>query len=176
MLTRYKAGIDACLVKYGVLHTCRLYRLQFDSSEPDDLERHTRQHELYEEAGYYLGYLPSQYAARARTKRLGYKRMHAESLLQRNEGAQAVLLAHFERSLGAAILENRWRPHPYFEEYVQCALADSPFIHADVRSLLIEELGERAGVIPKGQSYGPANVNRHEADDGASSLRRLQIL
>lgn len=175
MLKRYEAGIDACFAKDGVLHTCRLCGLQFDSSEPDDWDLHAQRHELYEEAGFYLGYLPSQYAERERTKKLGYKWMHAESEHQRREGALAVLLAHFERSLDAAILDKRWRQHPYFEEYVQCALADASFIPSDVRRQLVEEFGERAGVIPKGQSHWPAEVVRQGAD-GAASLKKLQAL
>lgn len=101
--------------------------------------------------------------------------MHAENEYLRREGAFAVLLAHFERSLNAAISGKRWRQHPFFEECVQCALADAPFIPDDVRGLLIEEFGERAGVIPKGQSYWPADVAR-QGVDGIASLKRLKAL
>jgi len=175
MLKRYEAGIDACLVKDGVLHTCMLCGLQFDSSEPDDWKQHAQRHELYEEAGFYLGYLPSQYAERERIKKLGYKLMQAEGEHQHRDGALAVLLAHFDRSLDAAILDNRWRQHAYFEEYVQCALADAPFIPSGVKRLLVQEFGERAGVIPKGQSYWPPDLVRQTADR-AASLKRLQAL
>lgn len=89
MLVRYEAGIDACLVKDGVLRTCRLCGLHFDSGEPDDWEQHAQQHELYEEAGYYLGYLPAPYSERERTKKLGYRWMHAENEHQRKEGVNA---------------------------------------------------------------------------------------
>ncbi len=175
MLARYEVGIDAGLVNDGVLRTCRLCGLHFDSSELDDWEQHAEQHELYEDAGYYLGYLPGQYPEWERTKKLGYKWMHAENEYLRREGALAVLLTHFERSLNAAISGKRWRQHPFFEEYVQCALADAPFIPDDVRGLLIEEFGERAGVIPKGQSYWPADVAR-QGVDGTASLKRLKAL
>lgn len=175
MRKRYETGLHAYLAKNGIVHTCGVCGLSFDSSEPVDVEQHVLRHELYEEAGFYLGYLPNQYAERERTKKLGYKWMQAENEHQRREGALAVLLAHFERSLDAAILDKRWRQHPYFEEYVQCALADAPFIPSDVRRQLVEEFGECTGVIPKGQSYWPAEVVR-QGSDGATSLKRLQAL
>lgn len=100
---------------------------------------------------------------------------YADTAHQRREGALAVLLMHFERSLDAEILDKRWRQHPFFAEYVQCALADAPFIPSDVRKQLVEEFGERAGMISKGHSYWPADAAR-QGIDGAASLERLQAL
>src|SRR5690606_38283501 len=66
----------------------------------------------------------------------------------------------FERSLERAIEGGYWHRHPYFDEYVTCALADAGFIPKVIRQRLIDEFEERPGVIPPGYTDWPSQVVR----------------
>ncbi|WP_025139587.1 hypothetical protein [Achromobacter sp. DH1f] len=160
---RYEAVVDACVDKRGPVHRCRLCGLEFDGGEAQDQQLHRAQHQRYEEVSLVRNYLPAQYAERERLKRQGYEWMRSANAAQQREGALAILLSHFDRSLDAAISDNRWPDHPYFEEYVQAALADAGFIPASIRQRLIEEFGVREAVMALGSTYWPAGVVRGKA-------------
>lgn len=155
---RYEAGVAACIDRRGPTHRCRFCGLEFDGEAPEDRKLHKEQHQRYEEANMVRNYLPAQYAERERIKRQGYEWMRSPNAAQQREGALAILLSHFDRSLDAAILDNRWPSHPYFEEYVQAALAGAGFIPSSIRERLVQEFGVRGGLIASGSSYWPAHA------------------
>lgn len=155
---RYEAYVDSHIDKDGRAYHCRFCAYTFDGGLPEDIKAHGERHQHFEDALSTLGYLPEQYRERERTKRLGYDWMYSPHAHIQRHGALTVLLTHFERSLEHAIGNGYWPRHPYFDEYVACALPGANFIPAAVRQSLIEEFGERPGIIPPGHSDWPSQA------------------
>lgn len=169
---RCETDVHACLEDVGGLLRCRLCGLQFDGTEQADVDIHRKQHALYLEAEGALGYLPAQYEERERTKKLGYAWMRSPNPGTQREGALAILLAQFDRSLDAAITNGRWGRHPYFDEYVQAALPGANFIPDDIKNRLIAEFGVRPGVMSAESSYWPVDARRGgQVQCGESSVQ-----
>ncbi|MFW7342856.1 hypothetical protein V0R37_15110 [Pollutimonas sp. H1-120] len=151
--TRYHAQIDAFARRdeSGGAHYCKYCRFTFDGSYAPDVKTHRELHKRFEEAHTTLGYLPDGYQSREKTKRLGYDWMLSPNKHTQREGALAVLLAQFERSLESAIEAGTWPKHPYFPEYVSFIIGQANNIPEAIRAGLEIEFG-RVDVIPAGQS------------------------
>jgi len=172
---RYEAHIDTHIDKDGRAYHCRFCDFTFDGGLAQDIKTHGERHQHFEEAQATLGFLPAQYRDREHTKRLGYDGMHSPNAPAQRDGALAVLLAHFERSLERAIEGGYWSRHPYFDEYVVCALPGAGFIPRIIRQRLVEEFDERPGVIPAGYTDWPANAARETRPSPEAMTRADQM-
>jgi hypothetical protein len=151
----YQAAVNTYIKVDGGAHYCRYCDFTFDGTLNADVKEHRERHQRFEEAEAEIGFCPAGYREREHTKQLGYEWMRSANASLRREGALAVLLAHFERSLARAINNNYWHKHPYFDGYVACALPGTTVIPEAIRKDLANEFGERKGVIPHGQTDWP---------------------
>lgn len=177
---RYESGVARHVDSDGGLHRCRFCSLEFDGTLASDVEEHLERHGRFEQAQLALGFVPLTYQQREQVKRTGYGLAHSADPGGQRQGALAVLLAHFERSLERAIVAGRWHRHPHFKAYVACALADASFLPEPVRQRLVTEFGVRPGAFPVGGTDWPAQAaiqpDRSPAEVAASGQLRGTVL
>lgn len=171
---RYDAQVASHVDVDGGAHHCRFCSFTFDGTLPADIKAHGERHQLFEEAQAVLGFVPMPYKEREQIKRIGYEWMRSSDPGIQRQGALAVLLSHFERSMERAVDGGRWHKHPYFAEYLAYALPGAGFIPESIRQRLAKEFGEQPGGMPGGSTDWPSQaaikMNR-SASDAAASVR-----
>jgi len=172
---RYEEHISTHIARDGRTYHCRFCDFTFDGGLTQDIKTHRERHQNFEEALSTLGFLPSQYREREQIKRLGYGWMHSSNEHTQRDGALAVLLSYFERSLERAIEGGYWFRHAYFNEYMSCALPEADFIPQTIRQRLAKEVGERPGIMPAGTTDWPAKTARTARPSPAEKIRINQI-
>lgn len=155
---------------------CRYCDLLFYSTFEKDVKHHCALHEQYEQAHALVGFLPSKYEERERIKRLGYEWLYSESDQVRRDGALAILLSHFDRSLASAIADGRWRHHPIFDVYIRHAVSTAVYLPHDVREWLAAEFGEPAGVVDISNTYWPVSAKGEYSISERSGELRNAVL
>lgn len=154
---RYEDAVDRLVVVDGG-HHCTYCDMTFAGADPDERRRHVRVHRLREEAEHTLGFVPLHYRQREALKRRGYADTVPGEATTRRLGVLAILLAHYDRSLENAITAERWPRHPCFLEYLSGALPAATYLDASLRQAMVQEFGERPGVIPSGGTEWPGNI------------------
>ena len=171
---RYDAQVASHVDVDGGAHHCRFCSFTFDGRLPADIKAHSERHQLFEEAQATLGFVPMPYNEREQVKRTGYEWMRSPDPGTQRQGALAVLLSYFERSMERAVGGGRWHKHPYFAEYLAYALPGAGFVPESIRQRLAKEFGDKPGVIQAGSTDWPSQaavkVSR-SAPDAAASLR-----
>ncbi|MGH7461565.1 MAG: hypothetical protein ACREMA_11125 [Longimicrobiales bacterium] len=171
---RYDAQVASHVDVDGGAHHCRFCSFTFDGTLAADIKVHSERHQLFEEAQAALGFVPMAYKEREQVKRIGYEWMRSSDPGSQRQGALAVLLSHFERSMERAVGGGRWHKHPYFAEYLAHALPGAGYVPESIRLRLSKEFGEQPGGISVGSTDWPSQaavkVNR-SASDAATSMR-----
>lgn len=147
---RYDAQVASHVDVDGGAHHCRFCSFTFDGTLPADIKAHSERHQLFAEAQATLGFVPMSYKEREQVKRTGYEWMRSPDPGTQRQGALAVLLSHFERSMEHAVDGGRWHKHPYFVEYLAYALPGAGFVPESIRQRLAKEFGDKPGGIPAG--------------------------
>lgn len=171
---RYDAQVASQVDVDGGAHHCRFCSFTFDETLPADIKAHCERHQLFEEAQAALGFVPMPYKEREQVKRTGYEWMRSPDPGTQRQGALAVLLSHFERSMERAVDGDRWHKHPYFVEYLAYALPGAGFVPESIRQRLAKEFGEQPGVILAGSTDWPSQATvkvTRSAPDAAASVR-----
>lgn len=145
---RYEAQVAGHIDIDGSVYHCRLCSFTFDGMLRTDIKAHSKRHQDFEEAQAVLGFVPMAYKEREKIKRIGYEWMRSSNLGTQRQGALAVLLSHFERSMESAVENGRWHKHSDFMVYLACALPDAEFIPESIRKMLSEEFCEQSEVVP----------------------------
>ena len=176
----YEAQVASHIDTDGGAHHCRFCSFTFDGRVAADIKSHSERHQSFEEAQAVLGFVPMPYAEREQIKRIGYEWVHSSEPGVQRQGALAVLLSQFERSMERAVDGGRWHKHPCFIEYLAYALPGAGFIPDSIRRRLAKEFGEQPGVIPAGSTDWPSQatvkVNRSGASAAASTRLREVVL
>lgn len=171
---RYDAQVASHVEVDGGARHCRFCSFTFDGTLPADIKAHSERHQLFEEAQAVLGFVPMPYREREQIKRIGYEWMRSSDPGIQRQGALAVLLSHFERSMERAVDGGRWHKHPYFVEYLAYALPGAGFVPESILQRLAKEFGDKPGVIQAGSTDWPSHaavkVSR-SASDAAASVR-----
>lgn len=149
---------------------CSFCGFTFVEQLDNDCKEHKNRHRQYKEFLSAMGYLPQYHDCRETTKSLGYRLMSSADAEQQRNGALAVLVGHFDRSLSAAIDGNYWRGHPAFDEYIAMALPGAGFIPAHIKSRLVAEFGEKPGFF-KDSYWKPGKIARNAPPKDRSSAR-----
>ena len=177
---QYEAQVASHIDADGGVHYCHFCSFTFAGTLATDIKEHNERHQLFEEAQAMLGFIPMPYKEREQIKRIGYEWMRSSDPGTQRQGALTVLLSHFERSMECAVANGRWHKHPYFTEYLSCALPSAGFIPKSTRQLLTKEFGEQPGIIPADQTNWPSQTafrpNRSASDAAASKQFRESVL
>lgn len=171
---RHEQQVAAHVEMRGGAHFCRYCDFTFSDFDKADRKQHMDLHQCFEEAESVMGFHPLGYKERENLKRAGFEQLMSEEGMTRRQGALQVILAQYDRSLMRAIEGNRWARHPYFLEYLPCALAVSTIWNADVLQSLVREFGERPDVIAQGDTDWPMDVTSKSRSD-ASKLESMTL-
>lgn len=176
---RYDAQVASHVEVDGGAHHCQFCSFTFDETLPADIKTHSERHQRFEEAQAALGFVPMPYKGREQVKRTGYEWMRSPDQGIQRQGALAVLLSHFERSLERAVDGGRWHKHPYFAEYLAYALPGAGFIPETIQHRLAHEFGDMPGLILVGSTDWPSQAAvkvSHSVPDAAVSIRLRESL
>lgn len=151
---RCKKSIQAQINQNGSLAECSYCQLSFISTEDDDLKAHKLRHLEYEKAEHILGFLPAGHKEREKEKKEAYKELNSNnSFSEKMNGALRLIRAHFNRSLECAIIDEYWRNHPTFDEYLAMIDDYTNLIPSEVMHKIREKHGRILGQIEIGKSY-----------------------
>ena len=113
---------------------------------PDDLVEHTTVHKRFLRACAALGYIPQSHESQEVVKSEAWPVVRDEThpLAERVAAAEAILRAHYDRSLRYTIFNGdprAWQRHPSFESYVAQLLWRGTSFPPDVEEALVAKYG-----------------------------------
>lgn len=166
---RYDASVRAELEDEGNgVKKCRVCDFTFSANVKSDVTYHHEMHASFEEAETVFGFRPEGYRRREEIKTRASRLLRSTDLQTQVEGALAILVAHFYRSLANAIQGGYWHKHPSFAGYLSAAVPAAQFLPDGVRQHLIDRFGALEEPLPQGRSEWPSNRTANVRPSGKS--------